>query len=179
MLPSASKRGRGRPSKPLRVDPNRYLYAFLQVQCEREKRDGISEQRVAEVVAGILHGQPTPTIENFMRILSGQPFQVETSKRSGNLSENASRWRNRNVFRTHAEDLLRKLRELRKGDPTSSDTKWLSAVSACMWIAFEGWSTREGLAAFMAADVGETAYYETVLGPILRDRADHRRRGRG
>jgi hypothetical protein len=139
---STPKRGPGQPLKPLSTNPDRYWFAEAQawIDYHAEAGTGVSANQIAEMFIGLRYGRlPGSYIEtkggqvsaeeNFESFINDAPFFVYADpakghiRRKGAVQEKSEDYRNRNIFRPHADDLLRNLRSLRaEVDP------WLSTM---------------------------------------------------
>jgi hypothetical protein len=119
------------------------------------------------------HGTPIDTPENIAAMMRGERYAVATEKYRSD--PNKSDWRNKNAFRAIADDLRRKLRRIRsRGGP---DAQWLADMSAAWFICLQGFLELEGRAEDLASFVGERAYFDTVMRPMLHARSEQRKAG--
>jgi hypothetical protein len=192
-LPSGTT---GRPAKPTETDPNRYLYVEIQslISYHEATGTGVSDNRVAEtVIAGHYgtpvttetiigsDGKPLPPEDNIKAMAEGRPFRVYAlPKRGGILNKgevcfDAIGWRNKNIFRPAADDVLHKLRALR-----AERNLWLMTMDALVNTCWRG--TSEDPAVIercrqMADSIGERRIFEKKLLPQLRSSAKLRKAG--
>ncbi len=119
--PEPSRR-RGRPNKRLAADPARYLLAAIQAHIEIGRSIGISDLRVTETFAGLRFGFPLWTHDNLEAMKGGQRFHVFMDKWARG-DEGGKAYRDRNAFRPLADNLRRKLHDIRTrpiGDPAAA-----------------------------------------------------------
>jgi hypothetical protein len=164
---------RGRPHKPLAEDPDRYWLALTQAHIFCGKQIGISTLRVVETFAGLKHGRPIKTPENLAAMARGERYAVATEKYRSD--PNKADWRNKNAFRAIADDLRRKIRRIRSGG--GPNAQWLADMSAAWFMCLQGFPELEDRAEDLASFVGERAYFDTVMRPMLHARSEQRKAG--
>jgi hypothetical protein len=164
---------RGRPRRPVSTDPNRYAFAIFELCIQDAKKRGISELAVVETLVGLAFGAVVPTSENLARAAGGvahrvwmPPYKLPPWRLKQDPSEPAECWRYGNAFRPWADDLRRNLRRLRKGP----DGAWLRAMTSALLLCCEGEIHKIDEACAHAASVGESAYFEEHLRPLMIER---------
>jgi hypothetical protein len=183
-----------RPAKPIETDPNRYLYVEIQslISYHEAAATGTSANKVAETVIAGHYGTPvtTETIigsdkkpfdtrDNIKAMAEGRPYMVygkrEGLLNKGEVSADATVWRNKNIFRPAVDDILHKLRVLR-----AEPNLWLMTMDELMNICWSGASEDPAVVERcrqMADSIGERRIFEKKLLPQLRCSAKLRKAG--
>jgi hypothetical protein len=153
--------------------PNRYAFAFFELCIQDAKERGFSELTVVETLVGVAFGAVVPTPENLARAAGGvahrvwmPPYKLPPWRLKQDLSETAECWRYGNAFRPWADDLRRNLRRLREGP----DRAWLRAMTSALRLCCEGEIDKLDEARTLAASVGESAYFEEHMRPLMIER---------
>lgn len=134
------------------------------------------------MVVALRYGAPVKTSENLRKLALRQRFYVAAARATdkdfrdeypvvrsqGDLG--GCGWRNANIFRPKAEDLLKKLRRLRSNS-------WLDSMTKAFVICLQGDELSVGVAEEHAKDANEREYFLKVMLPILRSRSDQRKKG--
>lgn len=195
----------GRPAKPIETDPNRYLYVEIQslISYHEAAGTGTTANKVAEtVIAGHYatpvmtetiigsdkkplgtvvgpDGKPFNIRDNIKAMAEGRPYMVygkrEGLLKKGEVSEDTTVWRNKNIFRPAVDDILRKLRVLR-----AERNQWLMIMDVLMNICWSGASEDPAVVERcrrMADSIGERRIFEKKLLPQLRSSAKFRKAG--
>jgi hypothetical protein len=138
---------------------------------------GVPATRVTEIFAGLRFGYPVPTKENWEAMDKGEKFRIFMDKRKGGRLEEAAAYRDRNAFRPPADNLRRKLIDIRTrplGDP---DRRWLTLMTRA-WLPCLGGETDGTFGACMEASLaGETGYFYLYMLPVMIERSRQRKAG--
>lgn len=170
------KRRRGRPKKRLAADPDRYLLAAIQAHIEIGRPRRISELRVAEFFAGLRFGKPIRTRANFEAMSKGARFRVLLDKwRRG--EEGGKNYRDRNAFRPLADNLRRKLSNIRNRQMGDPDRRWLTLMTRAWLPCLRGQRERTFGASLEASLAGEIGYFYAVMLPVMMERSRQRDAG--
>jgi hypothetical protein len=152
-------------------------FSLLQAAIDRGRIHEISEHRVAETYVGLRDGVVVPTPDNLAAMARGEKFLVAKAgtrpwrgayDKVLDKTVPAEGWRNKSAFHADADDLLRKLRSKRKDPAKDPDAKWLDFMSWAWVICLERNASLEDLAEYLADEVGEGAYFDSVVRPVLR-----------
>jgi hypothetical protein len=185
MATKRTGRKRGRPHLPLRVDPARHELAFFDAltAIAHTLGNGISERQIAIALMGLKIGVPVDTPDTLKAITEGRPFEIfcppefvkpKRLRRFRNLGEerpSVCEPRDQSIVNAMAGDLVRKVNKFRNMPEDSEDKKWLSRISAALYLTLRGNGYGvTGMVGDMAADGGELAYFEAVLAPYIRER---------
>lgn len=169
---------RGRPSKPLRLDPDRYRIARDQALIDHGMSKGLSEMQVLEALVSLRYGTlelGTPeTRANFENFATGKPFKVKLDstkvKIQGDFEGDSPKgkpWSLKNVFHTLANNRNRKMRRARKNPAIDEDARWLAVTSFIWKICLNRRVDLTDCAEWMAAKIGETNHFNEEMRPLL------------
>ena len=170
------KRSQGRPNKRLASDPDRYLLAAIQAHIEINRPRRISETRIAELFAGLRFGKPVRTRENFEAMNNRAKFRVFLDKWQRG-DEGGKNYRDRNAFRPLADNLRRKLSNIRNRPTGDLDRRWLALMTRAWLPCLRGERERAFGASLEASLAGETAYFYAVMFPLMMERDRQRDAG--
>lgn len=152
----------------------RYWLALFQAHVDSHRIMGarVSELRVAETFAAMQHGAILGTPENIIALLRGAPFTVvfDGGEELQRANSDSVAWRDQNHFRPIADDMRRRARRLAT-DP------WFKAITMALRFCLEGRADAENFIVHLARSVGEEAFLEEFMLPLLRDRALQRSLG--
>jgi hypothetical protein len=188
------KRPRGRPMQFLSEDPDRYFLAFVQAHIEIGRLSGKSDNAVAETFVGLRYGKLVTTVvegsdgklippeDNLRAFAEGRKFRVYADPNLGEIPNRGDlkygeKWRDKNVFRPHAFDLLGKLRSVRNSHPSHPNRRWLAAMVKAWIMCLQGYEEDIDLARQLAILVSEGKYFANVMVPMMRERAAQRLEG--
>jgi hypothetical protein len=186
--PIGSKGG-GRPKKPLADDPWRYLYAAAAEAIERNNQlvRGMSEMKICLIAAlfmsgrpmvlsGPVDGVPIITAPGAPGAKRGPMIALVHERSDVRLDPSSPNWFNRHAFRLEAKNLRDRLNYLR--DPTNANHRHFAGLALIVRMVLSD-PERAERAAVIAAEIGETDYFETTVRPLMRGRAASRSLGFG
>jgi hypothetical protein len=154
--------------------PDRYALAQFDAQVAIGKGGGFSERAVLKQLLGIAIGKPDPAPDNLARMSQALPFRVWTPplrlppcRLRQSDKDRVENERYRDAFAPYLEDLQRQLRNLR----TRVDLRgrWHRTMKRVflLFCAVDAGAAEIDLARRLAASVGERAYFEKELLPLM------------
>jgi hypothetical protein len=161
----------------LSEDSERYWLAFVEAHRRRAAAAGVSQNRITEMLIGLRYGKLVETPENVEAYLNGEEkFQVYANPRRGEIpdlgevSEDSSEHRNKNVFRPITDNTLHKLRIHCQKHRANADRLWLDAMVKSWEICLTGDFDKIEEARKLASGVGEEKAFAGSMLEMLRSR---------